>query len=43
MTQAATNNAGTFAPLRQKVFAVLWVATIIGNTGSSRLEQLVNS
>ncbi|MBD9497454.1 MULTISPECIES: MFS transporter [unclassified Ensifer] len=34
MTQAATNNAGTFAPLRQKVFAVLWVATIIGNTGS---------
>ena len=29
MTQAATNNAGTFAPLRQKVFAVLWVATIL--------------
>lgn len=23
-----------FAPLRQKVFAVLWVATVIGNTGS---------
>ncbi|WP_028353675.1 MFS transporter [Bordetella petrii] len=26
--------AGGFAPLRQTVFAVLWVATIIGNTGS---------
>lgn len=31
---AAKESAGTFAPLRQKVFAVLWVATIIGNTGS---------
>lgn len=26
--------AGGFAPLRQTVFAVLWVATIVGNTGS---------
>ena len=34
MTAAAKQGAGTFAPLRQKVFAVLWVATIIGNTGS---------
>ncbi|MDR3736780.1 MAG: MFS transporter, partial [Acidobacteriaceae bacterium] len=23
-----------FAPLRQRVFATLWVATVIGNTGS---------
>jgi len=26
--------AGSFAPLRQTVFAVLWVATVVGNTGS---------
>jgi MFS family permease len=26
--------AGAFAPLRQKVFAVLWVATIVGNIGT---------
>ena len=26
--------AGSFAPLRQTLFTVLWVATIIGNTGS---------
>lgn len=26
--------AGSFAPLRQSVFAVLWAATILGNTGS---------
>ncbi len=26
--------ASSFAPLRQKVFAVLWAATIIGNVGS---------
>lgn len=26
--------SGGFAPLRQKLFAVLWVATVIGNTGS---------
>lgn len=30
---AASPSSG-FAPLRQKVFAVLWVATVIGNTGS---------
>lgn len=34
MSAAAVEGTGTFAPLRQKVFAVLWVATIIGNTGS---------
>ena len=26
--------AGSFAPLRQTLFAVLWIATVIGNTGS---------
>lgn len=26
--------AGGFAPLKQSLFAVLWVATIVGNTGS---------
>jgi len=26
--------ASSFAPLRQTVFAVLWIATVIGNTGS---------
>jgi len=30
----ATASSGTFAPLRQTLFAVLWVATVIGNTGS---------
>ncbi|WP_457585266.1 MFS transporter [Ensifer canadensis] len=36
MTQNVTAPpaAGGFAPLRQPVFAVLWAATIIGNTGS---------
>lgn len=34
MKAAGLEGTGTFAPLRQKVFAVLWVATIIGNTGS---------
>jgi len=29
---AATS--GSFAPLRQKVFAVLWAATVLGNVGS---------
>ena len=29
-----TPRAGAFAPLREKVFAVLWVATIIGNIGT---------
>jgi MFS family permease len=33
MTDAAASTSG-FAPLRQKVFAVLWVATVVGNTGS---------
>ncbi len=28
------NAAGSFAPLRRPVFAVLWVATVLGNTGS---------
>ena len=31
---AAETASDSFAPLRQKLFAVLWVATIIGNTGS---------
>lgn len=26
--------AGAFAPLRQKVFLVLWIAAVLGNTGS---------
>ena len=38
MTQAAatstTKPSGTFAPLAQPTFAVLWVATILGNIGS---------
>lgn len=32
--QPAAAPAGAFAPLRQKVFAVLWAATIIGNIGT---------
>ncbi|NGX96625.1 MAG: MFS transporter [Candidatus Afipia apatlaquensis] len=31
---APAKSAGSFAPLRQSVFAVLWAATILGNTGS---------
>lgn len=31
---AAKTSGGTFAPLAQPVFAVLWIATVIGNTGS---------
>lgn len=31
--QPATSS-GSFAPLRQTVFAVLWAATVLGNTGS---------
>ncbi|WP_046117159.1 MFS transporter [Ensifer aridi] len=34
MRATAVEGTGTFAPLRHKVFAVLWVATIVGNTGS---------
>lgn len=29
-----TVNEGAFAPLRERVFAVLWVATVLGNVGS---------
>jgi MFS family permease len=31
---AAKTSGGTFAPLAQPVFAVLWIATVLGNTGS---------
>ena len=31
---AAKSSGGTFAPLAQRVFAVLWIATVLGNTGS---------
>ncbi len=31
---SANNSGGSFAPLRQPVFAVLWAATVLGNTGS---------
>ncbi|WP_208247089.1 MFS transporter (plasmid) [Rhizobium sp. T1470] len=31
---AAESSGGSFAPLRQPVFAVLWTATVLGNTGS---------
>ena len=31
---AAKSSVGGFAPLRQPVFAVLWAATVLGNTGS---------
>jgi MFS family permease len=31
---AATTAQGSFAPLRQPVFAVLWAATVLGNIGS---------
>ncbi|WP_166359647.1 MFS transporter [Pseudomonas akapageensis] len=33
-SQSVSASTGSFAPLRQTFFAVLWVATIIGNTGS---------
>lgn len=33
-TQPVAASASSFAPLRQTLFAVLWVAAIIGNTGS---------
>ncbi len=33
-SQPVSASAGSFAPLRQTLFAVLWIATIIGNTGS---------
>ena len=28
------SSSGSFAPLRQPVFAVLWAATVLGNIGS---------
>ncbi|MBX4937893.1 MFS transporter [Rhizobium binae] len=31
---AAKSSGGTFTPLAQPVFAVLWTATVLGNTGS---------
>jgi hypothetical protein len=34
MTESAATASGTFAPLRQPVFAVLWAATVLGNVGS---------
>jgi MFS family permease len=34
MTEQANASSSGFAPLRQKVFAILWIATVIGNTGS---------
>lgn len=34
MSRAGEASAGGLAPLRQTLFAVLWAATIIGNTGS---------
>ena len=30
----AGSSSGSFAPLRQPVFAVLWAATVLGNIGS---------
>ena len=31
---AAPAAEGAFAPLRERVFAALWIATVVGNTGS---------
>ncbi|WP_373801061.1 MFS transporter, partial [Delftia acidovorans] len=33
-TRPAATASGSFAPLRQPVFAVLWAATVLGNIGS---------
>jgi len=33
-TAATTTSSGSFAPLAQPVFAVLWLATVLGNIGS---------
>ncbi|SCW43678.1 MFS transporter [Ancylobacter rudongensis] len=33
-TPSPASPAGSFAPLRRPVFAVLWAATVLGNTGS---------
>ncbi len=34
VTSPASSGDGAFAPLRQKLFAVLWIATVIGNVGT---------
>lgn len=34
MTGSNETSSSSFAPIRQTLFAVLWVATVIGNTGS---------
>lgn len=34
VTGPANPGDGAFAPLRQKLFAVLWIATVIGNVGT---------
>ncbi|WP_341487378.1 MFS transporter [Pararhizobium sp. A13] len=34
MSEVNPSSGGSFAPLRQSVFAVLWAATVLGNTGS---------
>jgi hypothetical protein len=34
MTSLTKARGGSFAPLRQSVFAVLWSATVLGNIGS---------
>jgi MFS family permease len=34
MTQSTDTSTSGFAPLRQRLFAVLWAATVIGNIGS---------
>lgn len=32
--KSAASEAGVFSPLKQRVFAVLWIATVLGNIGS---------
>ncbi|RZI63563.1 MAG: MFS transporter, partial [Variovorax sp.] len=34
MSTERASTAGSFAPLRRPVFAVLWAATVLGNVGS---------
>lgn len=34
MTDTVPRPAGAFAPLRHRLFAVIWVATVLGNVGS---------
>lgn len=33
-TEAKPNSAGAFSPLKQGLFATIWAATVLGNTGS---------